>query len=168
MLRTGNFQAIGPRWSQLKGQFERETARVDTKNGNFRSHFHDSIAVRRSYPPVAPLTRLCLPWPRRRLRGRPPSWWWINGAGLILTGTHMMVSTPMRLGKRIWPSSGMQLYTSSGPTQEEKGPGGKRKGLPDRAATSSVPWYPVSARGRVRRLRAARLGVAAEPERFVH
>jgi hypothetical protein len=35
-----------------------------------------------------------------------------------------MVSTPMRLGKRKWPSGGMKLYTSFGPTRGEKGAAG--------------------------------------------
>ena len=32
------------------------------KNGNFRPHFQDSIAVRRSFPPVAPLWCNCWVW----------------------------------------------------------------------------------------------------------
>jgi hypothetical protein len=51
--RTGNFQVQERLWNQSERPFERETAKANPKNGNFRPYFHASIAVRRSYPPVA-------------------------------------------------------------------------------------------------------------------
>lgn len=55
------------------GQFERETTRATPKNGKFRPHFQDSIAVHCSYPPVALNTLPTVACLTRHYDKNPPS-----------------------------------------------------------------------------------------------